>query len=332
MLIPVQDASALAIRVLERAGVPGDHAAIQAEILIEAELRGLASHGLLRLKRIVERIANRVITPDAPGLHHWRSDAVLDVDGQMGLGPVVAAKALEKLQERAATTGVAMAAISNSNHLGMLGWYAEKAARAGLIAIVLSTSEALVHPWAGRRAMIGTNPIAIGVPAVPYPFVLDMATSVVSMGKIHDHANRGEPIPADWALDADGSPTTDPQAAKSGAIAPFGGAKGYALGLAFEVLVSSLTAVAIGTAVKGTLDSDAICNKGDLLLVMKPYGSTVVDTISAYLDSIRDCPPIDGDISVLVPGDRANRSRDRMLAQGLPVRDEIWQQMLDLAE
>lgn len=308
-------------------GVSEAFARLQVELLLEAELRGRASHGLLRLNRICERIINGVINPATSGQHDWRG-AFLSVDGEAGLGPVVAHSAIEALREKVSETGIAVAAISNSNHIGMLAFYAEQVASKGLVAIVLSTSEALVHPYRGRKAMLGTNPTAIGVPTAGLPFVLDMATSLVSMGQIHDYANRGQPLPPGWAVDADGNPTTDAVAAKSGAIAPFGEAKGYALGLAFEVLVVALTASAIGRNVVGTLDSTAVCNKGDVIIVIDPaLQPGTADIISAYLDDIR----ASGSPSapVLVPGDRALTARERALAKGVELPGALWEQILN---
>ncbi len=290
-------------------GVPEPFARIQSDLLLEAQMRGYASHGVLRLPRIIERIVNGVSSPPSSGVHEWVGDCFLRVDGERGLGPVVALSALDALMERARRSGIAIAAIRNSNHIGMLAWYGDRIAREGLILIASTTSEALVHAWGGRRALIGTNPLCIAVPATPEPLVLDMATSLVSMGKIHDHANRGEPIPEGWALDAQGNPTTDANAAKAGAIAPFGGAKGYALGLALELLIASLTGSAIGTAVHGTLDSDHVCNKGDLFIVISPPKSaSVTAAIRAYLDQIRDSgDPGAGRLSQSPPTVRARR-------------------------
>src|SRR6185436_8230226 len=149
--------------------------------------------------------------------------------------------------------GVVTVAVRNANHLGLLAPYVERCAEAGLIGIVLTTSEALVHPWGGAAAQVGTNPIAVAVPAEPAPFVFDMATGAVSMGKILDHRNRGVPLEPGWAIDGAGRPTLDAAAAAGGAIAPFGGAKGYGLGLAFELLVGAVTGSALGRAVSGTL-------------------------------------------------------------------------------
>jgi L-2-hydroxycarboxylate dehydrogenase (NAD+) len=316
--------------VLEAHGVPEAHAVAQADLLLEAQMRGYPSHGLLRLPRIIERIINGVSSPVASGSHEWVGDSFLRVDGERGLGPVVALAALEALQDRARRTGIAIAAIRNSNHIGMLALYGERVAHGGQILIATTTSEALVHPWGGQRALIGTNPLCIAVPGTPEALVLDMATSLVSMGKIHDHADRGEAIPAGWALDAEGRPTTDPRAAKAGAIAPFGGAKGYALGLALELLVTSLTASAIGTAVGGTLDSDSVCNKGDVFIVISPRTSAAVTVaLHDYLDEIR-ASAAPGSGPVTIPGDRSRAARERSVAEGVEVDNGLWQRILGL--
>jgi L-2-hydroxycarboxylate dehydrogenase (NAD+) len=337
ILVPVSEAREVASRILIGCGAPEDHAAVQVDLLIEAELRGRASHGLLRLRRIVERIRSGLADPAAIGKHEWRGSAFLDVDGARGLGPVIALRAIAELRARARETGVAVAAVRNNNHLGMLAWYVERVASGGQVAIALTTSEALVHPWGGRKAMIGTNPIAIGVPAKPHPFVLDMATGIVSMGQIHDYAHRHEAIPEHWALDGDGKPTTDPDAAKQGAIAPFGREKGYALGLAFEILVATLTGAAMGTDVRGTLDSSSVCNKGDVFVVLEPK-TGMAEPVTAYLDAIRACSPIDQagaetgseTGAVMAPGDRARACRERRLAEGIPIASEVWRGLKEM--
>ena len=192
-LLAAETVADLARRVLAAHGVPATHAALQTDILMEAELRGLPSHGLQRLPRIAERLRRGLIVPGEAGSGRWAAPALFQLDGRQGLGPVVAVTALDAVADRARSLGVAMAAIRDANHLGMLSWYVERVAAAGQVAIALSTSEALVHPQGGRRALIGTNPVAIGVPTAAAPFVLDMATSLVPMGRIHVHALRGEP-------------------------------------------------------------------------------------------------------------------------------------------
>ncbi len=332
MLVPVDKLRALAEGILTDNGVPPDHARIQAGLFIDAQMRGIPSHGLLRLRRVIERIRVGLAVPGATGAHTWSSRNFLSVDGERGLGPVVVQAALDAIVPRARQDGIAIAAINNCNHLGALAYYAEQVAQQGLTIIGLTISEALVHPWGGRKAMIGTNPIAIGVPADPHPMVLDMATGLVSMGKIHDHANRGAPIPAGWALDENGDPTTDAVAAKKGAIAPFGGPKGYALGIAFEVLVASLALSGIGTHVKGTLDSVEVSNKGDLFIVIAPQHAAAARAIvTAYLDDIRNAAPADPKQPVMAPGDRARATRETSKDRGVTLDDGLWADLNRLA-
>lgn len=328
-ILNASDVRETAEAALLRAGVPAASATTQVDLWLDAELRGIASHGLLRLERIVERISLGLADPRATGRHLWHGAGFLEVDGCNGLGPVVALSALDAIQQRARETGIALAAIHASQHIGMLAWYAERVARSGQVGIVLSTSEALVHPWGGRQALLGTNPIAIGVPTdEPEPFVMDTATSIVSMGEIHDRAHRGLPLESGWALDAHGNPTTDAQAAKSGAIAPFGQAKGYALGLAFELLVSGLTGAALGRDVRGTLDSEHLCNKGDVFIVVDRARA---DGIAAYLELIRRAEPAEGFEAVLVPGERGRATRAERLRNGIPIADAVWTRLRQLA-
>ncbi len=157
-----------------------------------------------------------------------------------------------------------------------------------------------------------------------------MATSLVSMGRVHDYANRNQPIPEGWALDADGNPTTDAHAAKAGAIAPFGGAKGYALALAFEVLVTSLTGAAIGRDVTGTLDNNTPCNKGDLFIVLEPMNG-MAETVSRFLDALRESAPADPSQPVRIPGERARASRATRAAGSLNLPADVLQRIRQLA-
>lgn len=320
-----------ALTALEGAGVGAEAARLQTDLLLDAELRGVPSHGFLRLERIIARIGNGVADPRTRGQHSWRGDSFLSVDGQNGLGPVVAKHAADVAGERARRTGIAVAAISNNNHIGMLAWYAGAIAQAGLVSIVLTTSEALVHPFGGRVALLGTNPIAIGVPTDTGPFVIDLATSLVSMGEIHDKAHRGVAIPEGWALDAEGNSTTDPNAAKRGAIAPFGGAKGYALGLAFELLVTALTGSALGRNVTGTLNAENLCNKGDVFILIDPLSGQGA-ALSAYLETIRQTPPAAGFDKVLIPGERGLALKAQRMAEGIPLADEVWTTMQRLRD
>nr|CAD6436284.1 dehydrogenase [Rhizobium sp. Q54] len=322
----------LAQSLLEKHGVPEHNATLQTDLLIEAELRGLPSHGLQRLPLLLSRLDNGLIDPHANGNLEWRRKAVLCVDGERGLGPVVVMQTMDCMRPVVREAGVAIAAIRNANHIGMLAYYVESAVGDGLICLAMSTSEALVHPFGGTQALLGTNPLAIGIPTADEPFILDFATSIVSMGKINNYALRNEPIPAGWAVDEEGRATTDPSRAKDGAIAPFGGAKGYGLGLAIELLIASLAGSQVAPMVGGTLDDTRIANKGDLLVLIDPAsGRGNSAALSAYLSQLRSSLPSDPATPVAVPGDGARARRAAALQEGIDIPQPLFQQLTALA-
>lgn len=321
----------LASALLEARNVPSANARLQADLLLEAELRGLPSHGLQRLPLILSRLDKGLANGEARGHGTWRRRSFLSVDGERGLGPVVVMQALQAMRPVVDETGIAIAAIRNANHIGMLAYYAEAAAESGLVGIVMSTSEALVHPFGGTQAMLGTNPVAIGIPSGDQPFVLDLATSVVSMGKINHYAMRGMPIPHGWAVDAEGRPTTDANAARTGAIAPFGGAKGYGLGLAIELLVAALAGSELAPDVHGTLDDSHAANKGDLLILINAAaGDGSTRSLASYLDRLRGSHPSDPVIPVAVPGDGARQRRAATEQSGIELPKPLLEHLLAL--
>lgn len=322
----------IAATSLKGRGAPPQNARLQAELLVEAELRGLSSHGLQRLPTLLKRIERGLADPTANGICKWPRPALACIDGERGLGPVVMMAAMSELASTVSSCGIAIAAIRNTNHIGMLAYYAEAAALAGRIGIVMSTSEALVHPYGGAKAMLGTNPIAIGIPTDSEPFVLDLATSIVSMGRIHSHALRGEPIPAGWAVDATGRPTVDSEAAKLGAIAPFGGAKGYGLGLAIELLVATLAGSDMAPEVRGTPDDTDPATKGDVLILIDPAaGAGSTAALTCYLERLRSSCPAEPDRPVAVPGDGSRARRAEALSAGVEVPDALFHELSALA-
>jgi L-2-hydroxycarboxylate dehydrogenase (NAD+) len=332
VLISYAELTDLCEEVLRRFGVPDDEAATQAWALVEADARDHPSHGVQRLPTIIARIRAGVAIGRAPIQETWEASGALVIDGGRGLGPVVALRAVELVSTRSAETGIALAAISNSNHIGMLALYVERLASLGRVAIAMSTSEALVHPWGGRAAMLGTNPIAIAVPNGDEPVVVDMATGAVSMGRILSHVNRGAPLPDGWAVDDRGRPTTDPTAAVSGAIAPFGGAKGYALAVGIEALVGVLTISGLGCNVVGTLDSQNVSNKGDVLIAIDPsaFGRSPSSGLSDFAAALRSSPPVDPTVPVTVPGDRARARYAHRRSTGIDVPATVLDQLHEL--
>jgi L-2-hydroxycarboxylate dehydrogenase (NAD+) len=259
--------------------------------------------------------------------------ATVDVDGRACLGPVAGWAATTAVIEMAPRTGIALATVHDCGHLGMLAPYVEAIAAHDLLGIAMTTSEALVHAPGGAKAMIGTNPLAVCVPALPEPFLLDMATGTVSMGQILEYEHLGKPLEPGWAIDARGAPTLDATAAKNGAISPFGGFKGYGLGLAIELLVVALTGSAIGREVSGTLDTDRPCNKGDLFLAIAPAQRATrwPETINDYLRDLRAGLTAE-DAGVAIPGDRSRELRKRRLRDGLNIPDPVWARIRSLVD
>lgn len=332
MRLSVDRLREISVNLLAKRGVPVDNAHLQTDLLIEAEMRGLPSHGVQRLPRVLKRLDKGLADPQASGVVTGRRPSFLAIDGERGLGPVVMMHAIGELRKIACQTGMAAAGIRNANHIGMLAYYAESAVADELIAIIMSTSEALVHPYGGTDAMLGTNPIAIGVPTGREPFVLDLATSRVSMGKIHHHALRDEPIPDGWAVDAQGRPTTDAEAAKNGAIAPFGEAKGYGLGLAVELMVSLLAGSVFAPEVHGTLDEDHPANKGDFVILIDPAaGAGSNNALAAYLDRLRSSHPLNPERPVSVPGDGARSRRAASVSAGIDLPETLFKDLQALA-
>src|ERR1700676_4171320 len=328
IVVSSEDERALIVHVLSRLGANQKECSIQADVLTEADLRGHHSHGLQRLPVLATRIKKRLIRVDVDPSYTWTADSVLSVDGKDGLGPFVADSALERARIALEQRGIVAVAIRNSSHIGMIGYYCEKRAREGLICIAMTESEALVHPHGGTKALVGTNPIAIGIPSQAAPFVFDMATSTSAIGKIYASKHRGEPIPSGWAIDAAGNPTTEADEALKGSLTPAAGPKGYGLGISIGILAGLLPGGEIGRLVLGTLDTHSCCTKGDFFRLLYPRafagGHTLASRVASFLDELRHSPPQKGCESVIVPGDRARQLREERLRSGIPLPKEVW--------
>jgi L-2-hydroxycarboxylate dehydrogenase (NAD+) len=218
--------------------------------------------------------------------------------------------------------------VRNAAHIGMVGYYAERRANEGFACIAFTTTEVLVHPFGGAEALVGTNPIAVGLPGVGRPFLLDMATSVSAMGRIIAFKHRGEKIPEGWAIDKDGNPTTDPEAALQGSLSPAGGPKGYGMGIMIGMLAGLLPGMPTGREVLGTLDTEYRCTVGSLFIVMDPKafpgGETLAAGVKNYLDELRASKPGKGFKQVMVPSDPEYKLRDERLVSGIPHPEEVW--------
>jgi L-2-hydroxycarboxylate dehydrogenase (NAD+) len=335
VLVDAADERAAIVGILEAAGANSREAEAQAHVLLEADLRGRPSHGLQRLITIRQRIENGVMIPGAALQVDRRADCYFSIDAQGGFGPYAAFQAVTLALDAAAKCGVAAAGLRNASHIGMLAPYLEFIVARRAIGIAFATSEALVHPAGGISAQVGTNPIGVGIPTdADAPFVVDMATGATTAGEIIARRHRGEQLLPGQAVDAEGYPTTEPEEALRGAISPFGGAKGYGLAVAVELLVALLTETALGRAVHGTLDVDRPVTKGDVFLVIDPTRlglPNVAAYVSDYLRELVATPAAPGTDGVRMPGERARLERQRRLVEGIPHPRHLWQAIQQLS-
>ncbi len=232
------------------AGVPPADARRFGDALVDADVQGVATHGVSRLAIYLRRMEAGLIDPRAELHVERRRPGVLVADAGSGLGQVQALRVLDRLFPIAAELGVASATIKNSQHFGSVGYYCNLAAAREMILIGTTNAEPAMPPFGGREAYFGTNPVAASFPTgMGFPVRVDMSTSVVARGHIIAAAKRGEAIPSGWAIDERGEPTTDSEAALAGAVLTMAGHKGYALALMVEAFSSVLSGASIGPAV-----------------------------------------------------------------------------------
>ena len=318
-------------RLLESIGTPADIAADVAEVLLASDRRGIASHGTARLPNYLALVEAGVMDPAArPVLESGRAALAL-FDGQNGWGHHACRVAVDWAIEAAAGAGSATAVIRRSNHYGIAGWYALRAAERGMVGISLSNTSPLVAPTRAREPLIGTNPIAIAAPAGRFrAFCLDMATSTVPRGRIEVAARRGETLPVGWAIDHDGRPARTPAEALAGALHPLGGEestagyKGYGLGLAVDLLTGVLAGAAFGPNIIGLFSTEAASDLGQTFIVIDPTAADpsggFESRVEAYFERLIAAPTAPGAPGrVLIPGEPEAEAERRADAQGLVI-------------
>jgi LDH2 family malate/lactate/ureidoglycolate dehydrogenase len=235
------------------------------------------------------------------------TSAVL-VDGDNGLGPVVGARAMDAALDLAAAHGIGIAGARHSNHFGPAAYYVEKAVRRGFIGFAISNAPPNMAPFGGKTRFLGTNPVAIGIPAgKDDPLIFDASTSVVARGKIIVAAHTKAPIPDGWAIDPDGFPTTDSEAALAGAMLPFGGPKGSAISFIIDILCGVLTGASFALYLNTLEDLTSVQNVGHVLAAIRidlfMPAHTFEERMDDVLTMLRAAPPAPGNNRVLVPGE-----------------------------
>ena len=312
-------------------GISEPDARQTAEVLVSADARGKHSHGLLRLPRFVRGIEHGNVDPSGTIEVVAGRGGAATINGGSRLGPVVASEATAAAMDRADEFGVGAVGVHESNHLGMLGYYTDQLQREGYVGVAITNTEPAMPPHGGAEPILGTNPIAIGLPTEPV-FNLDMSTSSIARGTVLHQKETDETLPEGVALDGDGAPTTDPEAALDGTILPFGGPKGSGLAIAVEVLAGGLVGAAMGEDVTGTYHTSEPCTKGDLFIAIDPAAMGAHDfseRASAFLADLVTSETASNVEEIRLPGQRSVE-RDRS-ATTIRVDDDLWADVRGLA-
>ena len=317
----------------EKFGVPKEDAENIADNLVLANLRGVDSHGIIRIPYYIEGIRKGFVQPRSDIRVVEESSSITLLDGGNGLGIPVATKATDLAIDKAKSTGVGVVGVRNLGHVGMLAYYMKKAIGHGFIGFACVNAPAVMIPWGGRENMFGTNPMCVGFPMNEgSSIILDMATSGIARFKIMVAALRGKEIPEGVALDKQGKPTTDPKEALEGFLLPFGGYKGYGLVLAIEVLTSAL----LGALQSKYIEVHPSTQGGFFITVIdisrfrdyEEYKKDVLHLIS----NVKSCPLTDGFTEILIPGEIEEREADKRIRDGIPIEDATWKELTNLAK
>ncbi|MGC3873401.1 Ldh family oxidoreductase [Halomonas sp. GXIMD04776] len=304
--VTLESARDLAMAAMRAHGFGEPEATATVEALLEAERDGLPSHGLSRLPFYLDQAASGKV--EATAVPRVDVDgAVVRVDAGHGLAFPAVAKGLEVGIEQAREHGLAAVSIARSHHFGVAGSPVETAARQGLMALAFSNAPSAMAPWGGNRPLYGTNPIAFGCPRRDAePLLIDLSLSKVARGKVMLAKKAGKPIPDDWALDVDGRPTTDPDAAIAGSMVPSGDAKGAALALMVELLTAGLAGSHFGFQASSFFEAEGEApNTAHLLLLFDParFSNDFLEHAETLFSAMLEQP------GVRLPGERRYRLR-----------------------
>ena len=330
MRIMKDNEKALVKEILSKLGASDEDCEYVAEATIDADLKGFTSHGIGRFPQYLISIESGTINLDEDIGIEKETPAIALINGNSGFGQAVSYKAMQLAIKKAKEVGIGCVGVHNSNHFGVTGFYSDLALRENCIGLVLANTDPAIAPLGGKEPVIGTNPLALGIPSESY-ITVDMATSVTARGKILESKRKGLELPEGWALDKDGNPTTDPDAALEGSILPFGGFKGYALAALIEILTGPLVGAGYGAGVTGTASPTKDCTKGDLYVVIDPskfveYNEFLKNT-EDFLSQIR----ASGE-NVAIPGDLEVKRIAEAEANGVPIDEKLYEQLKEICD
>jgi uncharacterized oxidoreductase len=329
-----------AARLLAAGGALPEEADLVAASLVDANLKGYDSHGVMRVPYYVQAMREGEMVSGATLEVLDEGPSRLVTDAHWGLGQVQARKLLGRLREKVREAGLALGTARHCGHIGRLGEYCEQLAEEGLVSMLMVNSHGgavRVAPPGGRAPRLSTNPLAIGVPHGETPLVLDFSTSATAEGKVRVKKIAGQPCPEGWLIDSQGRPTTDPNvlyANPPGAILPMGGAqayKGFGLGLMIEILTGALSGGSCAKEVPYPRKGNCVFM---LLIDPERFGGRehFAQEVSALVRYVRACPRVEGVEEILLPGDPERRLAQQRQREGIPLDEENWQALVRLAE
>ena len=326
--------SAFAAGCLEALGLNADDARLVAETLVAANLRGVDSHGIVRLPHYATRLRNGTVKPRPQFTLKRTGASTATLDGDAGMGQLVAARAMREAIALAVQSGIGAVSAYNSSHCGACAYFVELAVNAGMIGIALTHTDSIMIPPGMKRIFLGSNPIAFGAPGAKQALIIDMSSTHVAWGKIIVARQDGKPIPPDWGIDGTGKPTTD--ASRVVGLAPTGGHKGYALALMVEILCAHLAGVPFArhvTKMYGELDKPR--NLAHLMLAfdIARFGgaSSFRSQLDLLVEEMRNEEPADAARPPLAPGDPERLCAERRARNGVPLGEAVLTELNALA-
>ncbi len=340
MRVSATELKAFGKAVAQKAGLSEQNAEVFIDSLVAADLRGIGSHGVSRLKTYVARLESGVVDASASPRILLDSPGALEVDGCNMMGAPLALQVMELCVQRARQNGSCFAAVKNANHFGAGAYFTEYAARKGMLAFAVANGEVGVIPTGGAKAMLGTNPLSVALPGGPKfpPVVLDMATSVAARGKVVLAKKNGKKIPLGWAVDKNGAPTTEPdEVLDGGSMMPFGGPKGYGISLIIDILCACVAgACNCRTTPSFWSDFEHPQNVGFFMgcIDLSRFVSAEAydQAITAELQEFKDCPTAAGVESVMLPGEIEHNNFARNLKEGVELGDGVLRELRELGE
>lgn len=328
----------LMYEVLKKCRLSDLDAEIAAKVLLQADLRGVDTHGAVRLPIYVKRLQMGLLNPRPDMKVIRESETTAVIDGDYGLGHVTSYKAMELAIEKAEKTGLAAAAVRKSHHNGAAAYYAQMALSHDMIGFSCTNSPPVMPAPGGAAKAVGNNPIAIAAPAgEALPLVLDMACSLAAQGKVMLAMKKGERIPEGWATDDKGIPTTDAAEGLKGFLLPAGGYKGYCLALMVDTLAGVLSGAAFGkgvTSIYGDLVNKQ--NSGHFFMAIKIKNfmepNIFKGLIDSYIQEVKSTPLAPGTEEVFLPGEKEYRTEAVRKAEGIPMAAAVVGDLVEMAQ